>query len=381
MKQQLNHETLLDILELSDIAEADFGQLVDLFQAEEGLAKFAPDGICQIDPRNDDRIIYNSARARRPHDNIPTEETSASAANSEQECAVCQGRTTGVVDVAELSDGFTFINKNLFPALYPTETNGTGEELPETALDISGAAAYGLHLLQWTSSHHDKDWHNMPQADRLVAMKRLAILEKQLLTATADELPALHTWDGQAGRSGFVLIIKNYGRLVGGSLAHGHQQIGFSNVMPRRFRDNWHFEKERGERFSTYLLRENPDKLLIRDYGPVVLLVPYFMRRPFDTMLLVKDASKRYLHQLNEAELTAVAEGWHDAIRTMMWIMPAIGRETAYNVVTHNGPGAGLYFEFLPYTQEIGGFEQLGLFVCQGNPQGTANRIREFLDQ
>ena len=32
---------------------------------------------------------------------------------------VCQGETTGIIDVAELSEGVTFINKNLYPALYP----------------------------------------------------------------------------------------------------------------------------------------------------------------------------------------------------------------------------------------------------------------------
>jgi hypothetical protein len=87
------------------------------------------------------------------------------------------------------------------------------------------------------------------------------------------------------------------------------------------------------------------------------------------------------LHQLTEAELAAVADGWHDALRAIMWLMPSIGRETAYNVITNNGPGAGLYFEFLPYTQEIGGFEQLGLFVCQSNPGSSAGQIREFLAQ
>jgi hypothetical protein len=96
-------------------------------------------------------------------------------------------------------------------------------------------------------------------------------------------------------------------------------------------------------------------------------------------MLLIKDAGKAHLCQLVDSEIETVAEGWHDAIRAIRWIMPQIGKETAYNVITHNGSGAGLYFEFLPYTQETGGFEHLGLFVCQANPNDTATRIREFL--
>jgi galactose-1-phosphate uridylyltransferase len=296
---------------------------------------------------------------------------------------VCQGKTTGVVDVADLSEGFTFINKNLFPILYPAQTPaptdwGDPGEYPSGA---EGFDASGFHLLQWTSSLHDKDWHNMPQLDRVVVMKRLAALEKMLLSSPTGAIRAGQTPADEPQPPGFVSIIKNYGHLVGGSLLHGHQQIGFSNVMPRRVGDNWRFKQRTGRTFSAYMMGKNPAELLIRDYGPAVLLAPYFMRRPFDMMLLIKDVSKSYLHQLSDAEITAVADGWHDALRAIMWLMPSIGRETAYNVITNNGPGAGLYFEFLPYTQEIGGFEQLGLFVCQSNPRSSADQIREFLAQ
>lgn len=373
----LKDEALKKILQAEDIEQLSLAQLTKLFQEEKGIVNFIPDGVCQIDPRNGERIIYNSARARRPHDNRPA----TSPALVEKQCAVCQGKTTGVVDVADLSEGFTFINKNLFPILYPQETRSpvTSATPGEDNLGPEGMPAYGFHFLQWTSSLHDKDWHNMPQADRVVVMNRLATLEKKLLTEAEGEMPANQVWGDQPGRYGFVYIFKNYGHLVGGSLVHGHQQIGFSNVMPRRFDDNWRFERDRGEPFSAYLWRENPPELLIRDYGPAVLLVPYFMRRPFDMMLLLKDVGKRYLHELTAAEITAVADGWHDAIRAIRWIMPEIGREMAYNVTTHNGPGAGLYFEFLPYTQEMGGGEHLGLFICQGNPQNAASQIRAYL--
>ena len=142
---------------------------------------------------------------------------------------------------------------------------------------------------------------------------------------------------------------------------------------------NQRFEQERGESFSAYMLRENPEELTLKDYGPAVLLTPYFMRRPYDMLLLLKDVDKCHLHQLTPAELTAVADGWHDAIKMVLQVMPQIGRETAYNVVMDSGLGAGLYFEFLPYTQEMGGFEQLGLYLCQGNPRDVAAQSREFL--
>ncbi|MBN1993705.1 MAG: hypothetical protein JW953_13470 [Anaerolineae bacterium] len=378
--EALEFESLKKILQAENIEELSLAQLAQLFQEEKGMGDFIPDGVCQIDPRNGERIIYNSARARRPHDNRPANST---LTLPEKECLVCQGKTTGVVDVAKLSEGFTFINKNLFPILYPRQ--GWRTDTPvfpgENKVETEGIPAYGFHFLQWTSSLHNRDWHNMPLADRVVVMQRLAALEKKLLTGATREMPPPQLRDGQEDWRGFVSIIKNYGRLVGGSLIHGHQQIGFSNIMPRRFRDNWRFEQERGEPFAMYLLRKNPPELLLRDYGPAVLLVPYFMRRPFDMMLLLKDGHKRYLHELTEAELTAVADGWHDAIRVILAMMPKLGRETAYNVTTNSGPGAGLYFEFLPYTQEIGGFEHLGLFVCQANPKNISIQIRQFLEQ
>jgi galactose-1-phosphate uridylyltransferase len=210
-------------------------------------------------------------------------------------------------------------------------------------------------------------------------MNRLAALERKLVEGGIDSAPAGEAPPGHSDRPGSVLITKNYGHLVGGSLSHGHQQIAFSNVMPRRFRDNQRFEDERGEVFSAYLQRENPSELTVKDYGSVRLLVPYFMRRPYDMILALRDTTKQYLHQLSEAEMAAVAEGWHDATRAIHASMPRMGRETAYLVAAHNGPGAGLYFEFLPYTQEIGGFEHLGLIVCQADPGQAAAQLREVI--
>lgn len=373
MSRQLNRQALENILQAENIESLSFPELIRLFREEEGISEFLPDGVYQVDPRNGDRIIYNSSRARRPHDYVPPPSSSL-----EPKCIICQGRTTGVVDVADLSEGFTFINKNLYPALYPLDANRSNH-LVGVDQGTRGRWSYGLHFLQWTSSQHNKDWHNMPLSDRVVVMQRLAALERKLLIDSKEFPPPSESWEDPDGYHGFVLIIKNYGRLVGGSLAHGHQQIAFSNVMPRRIWNNWRFETERGEPFSAFLLRENPSELVVKDYGPATLLTPYFMRRPYDMMLLVKDAEKKHLHELDEAEITAVADGWHDAIRAIRLIMPEIGREIAFNVITNNGPGAGIYFEFLPYSQESGGFEHLGLLACQQNPKRAAVCIREIL--
>ncbi len=141
----------------------------------------------------------------------------------------------------------------------------------------------------------------MPLADCVVVMQRLAALEQKLLE------------DGD----GHVLITKNYGYLVGGSLFHGHQQIVLSNQTPRRFLDNGRFHQTHNESFADFLLRENPPELLLKDYGTAVLLVPYFMRRPYDMMLIMKNTSRQYVHELDDGEITAVAQAWQEGIQIM----------------------------------------------------------------
>jgi len=379
MDRHLDPEVLLSLLDANDIDTITYEHLEGLFLNEDGLKDYIPDGLAQVDPRTGDRVIYNTARARRPHDNAPLEDRKLYSA-PKRDCVICQGNTTGVVDVAALSEGFTFINKNLYPILYPVmKLARYPDTSPDQVAGTTGVHAAGLHFLQWTSSYHDLDWHNMPLPDRLVVLERLATLENKLLLDSAEKMPLTNQASGENPYHGYVSIIKNFGRLVGGSLSHGHQQVTLGNIMPRRVADHIRFIKQHGEPFSAFLFRENPETYTIVDYGPARLVVPYFMRRPYDMFLIINDASKSYLHQLERDELIAVAEGWHDAILAMLRILPQIGREPAYNVVANNGPGAGLYFEFLPYTQEIGGMEHLGMYLCQGNPGDTANQIRSIL--
>ena len=219
----------------------------------------------------------------------------------------------------------------------------------------------------------------MPLSDRVVVLQRLALLERKLLIGSAGRMPSTNHAVDSTPYHGYVSIIKNFGRLVGGSLSHGHQQIAFSNIMPLRVKDHLRYAETHGEPFTAHLLRENPLDFTIKDYGKARLVVPYFMRRPYDMFLAIKDTCKSYLHQLDDDELAAVAKGWRDAILAMLLIMPQIGREPAYNVITNSGPGGGIYFEFLPYTQEIGGMEHLGLYLCQGNPADTTEEIISML--
>jgi len=57
--------------------------------------------------------------------------------------------------------------------------------------------------------------------------------------------------------------------------------------------------------------------------------------------------------------------------------MEQMGLPPAYNMIVNNGPGCGLYLEFLPKTQMMGGYEQIGLFVCQANATDCAQLLRQ----
>ncbi|BEU05136.1 galactose-1-phosphate uridylyltransferase [Agarivorans sp. OAG1] len=359
-----------------DLDQLQFHHLLENISQDPQLKQFAPDGVCQIDPRNGNLVIYNSARAKRVHTTAqPT------AVKEDEHCPICEGKSADILDITEHSEGFTFINKNLYPIFHPIE------DIPLENADYflhqdpehQGRASYGFHLLQWTSSLHDKDWHNLPFSDALISFQRLANLEKNLLCQPTDFMARSETKVNQDVVSGYVSIIKNFGATAGASLVHGHQQIAYSNILPQHFFNNLRFRKRHNKSFSRYMLEENPSELLVKDYGELQLIVPYFMKRPLDMLLIVKDSDKRYLHQLNSIEQQQLVEGMQQAIQAILHLMEQMGIPPAYNMIINNGPGCGLYLEFLPKTQMMGGYEQIGLFVCQANAADSAELLRQHI--
>ncbi len=372
--KQLDRAQFKKLIQSDSIESLSLDEIINLFRNEKDIHNYKPEGIVQTDPRNNEKILFNPERAARPHN------YASRNVMEEQTCPICSAQTTGVLDWVGLSEGFTFINKNLYPAVMPEKVKKSRQS-NSGAVDgpsLQSNPAYGLHFIQWTSSLHEKDWRNLPVKDCVVVMERLAALEKKLLTESKTFMPATPDNKGVPEKYGFVSIIKNVGRAVGGSLPHGHQQIVFSNVMPRRMYEHLKFKQQQGMIFSEYMLGSNPEELIVHDYGRAVLIVPYFMRRPFDMQLILRDTGKSYCHELDEIEIEAVSRGWKDATRAIHQIMADSGKEVAYNVVTHNGPGAGLYFEFLPYTQEDGGLERLGLSICQADPYKAAAQLRRI---
>lgn len=367
--KRIEPEVLQDLVAGRAIEELSTEYLLSYYENDNNNNRYSAAVKSTVDPRSNEAIIYNPSRVDRPHDYQAKEDPPALSRN---DCPICNGKTTGILDLVKLSNGFTFINKNLYPVLSPPDLqnhNKISQNFP----------AWGMHLIQWSSSYHERDWHNMPIEDCALVLSRLAVAEKRLLQAGEEISKDMITRGSSLGDQCYVSIIKNVGSAVGGSLEHGHQQIILGNLAPRRILNNQRFFNKQGKTFSEYSQLTNPSEFIIRDYGSAVLFVSEFMRRPYEMILVLKDFRKAYLHELNSAEVLAISKGWKDATRLFQELMPELKRELAYNVVTHNGPGAGLYFEFLPFTQEQGGLEHLGLAICQAEPEQVAEHIRAKL--
>ena len=366
--KRIEQDVLMGLVEGKEIGEVSTEQLLTFYLNDNIKNGYSAAVKSTVDPRSNEAIIYNPSRVDRPHDYHDKDNPPAPSKN---DCPICNGNTTGILDLVELSDGYTFINKNLYPVLSPPELKNY-KKTPQSS------SVWGLHLVQWSSSYHSRNWQNMPIEDCAVVMSRLAAAEKKLLMVGMEISIDFNAENSSPADQCYVSIIKNVGSAVGGSLEHDHQQIILGNLAPRRILNNQRFLNKHGKTFSEHTQLTTPPEYLIRDYGSAVLIVSEYMRRPYEMILVVKDFQKSYMHELNSDELLAISEGWKDAIRLYKEIMPELNKELAYNVVTHNGPGAGLYFEFLPYTQEQGGLEHLGLAICQADQEQVVKKIRAF---
>ncbi|MEE9200768.1 MAG: hypothetical protein V3V45_04915 [Candidatus Brocadiales bacterium] len=364
-------------IDYEDVGRANFEEIINTIALDPLIAQYKPSSHYQVDPRNGDRVLYSEARTKRPHDtpHAPAEK----GPNTSKGCIVCEAKITSIIDTAPISEGFTFINKNLFPVVYPFEIGAAEDDLSANPLARTGHQAAGTHFLQWPSNLHGSDYHNMSQEDVLVVLERLCMFEQKLLHSPDSGMPLSHRLpDGD--HYGYIGIIKNVGRLVGGSVSHGHNQIMHSNLKPRTLENNETFKQNFGQDFSAYILNENPPEYTLKDYGHgVVLLVPYFLKRPLQALIVVGEASGSYLHHLDTETLNSLCTALREISRAVVELMPRLGRELAYNWIMHEGDTGGMYIEVLPWTQEMGGYEQLGIFLSQTTPATTVKYYRELI--
>jgi len=189
-KNQLTTSDFEKLIQTDSIDDLTLEEIEALFIEEYAKCDSKPNPIYQIGPRNHEPVFYNASRSSRPQTYSLN-----SKAEGEKPCPICSGHTTGILDWAPLSEGFTFINKNLFPVLFPY-TKSEFDKFPKAKkIQPSGLKerfARGLHFLQWTSSLHNNKWANMPDDDCFIVMKRLAALERKLLKKNNDK-KGIHT--------------------------------------------------------------------------------------------------------------------------------------------------------------------------------------------
>jgi len=157
-RQHVPLATLNQLTQSESIEVLPLTRLIELFKSDLKNDSHPQSPCFQVDPRNDEPVVFNPGRALRPNGYATCKPSSQKKA-----CPICEGRTTGIIDIAPLSEGYTFINKNLYPMVTPYH----GSIMQGIQIDkiIEPKVISGFHFLQWTSSFHDNDWQNMPIED------------------------------------------------------------------------------------------------------------------------------------------------------------------------------------------------------------------------
>lgn len=302
----------------------------------EHTGRYAPDGRVGVDPRIDLPVLYSEARATRPR----------AAAG----CPVCNDRLCPAVDVVEGDDGdATWLAPNMFPLVSP-----------------SGSAARGVHFVQWSTRHHHVAWPDGSRELSARVMRQLADAERWLLTHASEAYP-----ETGPGLRGHVGIVKNRGAQVGGSVEHDHQQILLTNVAPLEPR----LARDLGAR-----LRDVHDPALVVDaVGDTRTLVAPFMRRALQSFVVPSEPSARFLHELSDDALVELGVAIARVTGATSRVMVEHHGEPAWNLVMHTGVEVPLVIELRAYTQPLGGYEQLGLYLCEQTPETSAERLRAAL--
>ncbi|MDG2148356.1 MAG: hypothetical protein P8N09_02415 [Planctomycetota bacterium] len=286
-------------------------------------------------------IVYSETRAQRL--DIP-----------DDVCVVCEEQTCPVVDQIHLpGDDVAWFTPNLYPITYPHEE--------------AGAESRGIHLVHWSSLRHDKGLGGSDRATATALLQHLARAEEFLLHHAPSDFP-----DRGEGHRGHVGIVKNRGHLVGGSVQHDHQQVMLSAAVPS--------EPPRIAGLAHRLLDETPEELIIDcTDGAATTLVPSFMRRPLQTFIVPHGDETGWLHHMEPSALEALAVALAQLTAITDTVMTERWGEPAWNLILHTGPGTGPLIEMRPFTQPLGGFEHLGLYLCEELPATSAGRLREAL--
>ena len=315
-------------------------------------ARHAPDALGSFDPRAHLPIAYSEARATR-------------LVESFDACAVCESRTCPAADVTPLpGDDLAWLTPNLYPILLPPAGGTAGE--------TTGLPLHGLHLVHWSSLRHDGGFVGAEAPVAAALLEQLARAEEFLLHNSGADYPLSGTGPDGLPHRGHAGLIKNRGRRVGGSVEHDHQQLLLSNQP--------FAEPPLTRGLRARLLESATLALHVDDVdGLARTLVPPFMRRPLHAFIVPVARDAGWLHHLEPAVRDACALAIARLTHAVTASMAAARQDPAWNLVCHAGEGCGPIFELRAFTQPLGGYEHLGLYLCEERPATSAGRLRDAL--
>jgi len=335
-------------------------------------ARHIPDDRGALDPRWALPVAYSEARAHRLVEDYGA-------------CAVCENRTCPAADIAPLpGDDLAWLTPNLYPMLLPP-----GEGDPRATPTIPGSPPvgshagsgfraaedlplHGVHLVHWSSLRHEGGLIGADASTAAALLAQLAHAEAFLLHRSSAAYP--HSGLGADGvpHRGYAGLIKNRGRRVGGSVEHDHQQLLLSNQP--------FAEPPLSRGLRARLLAGASAALAVDDIdGLARTLVPPFMRRPLHAFIVPVADDAGWLHHLDERVRDACALAIARLTHAVSAAMDSHGQEPAWNLTCLAGEGCGPVFELRAFTQPLGGYEHLGLYLCEERPATSAARLREAL--
>jgi len=163
----------------------------------------------------------------------------------------------------------------------------------------------------------------------------------------------------------YILIFKNYGKIAGASLEHGHSQLIALPIVPKRVQE----ELEGAAAYFSYkercvfcdMIREERDEKerIIYEDEKVIAFCPYVSRFPYEVWIMPKRHASD-LTGLDRDTVPCVARALRDSL---LRIKKYLG-DPAYNFIVHTSPINGheredyhWHIEIMPKLVKVAGFE------------------------
>ena len=182
----------------------------------------------------------------------------------------------------------------------------------------------------------------------------------------------------------YILIFKNYGKIAGASLEHGHSQLIALPIVPKRVQE----ELEGAAMYYNYkercvfcdMIREERDEKerIIYEDENVIAFCPYVSRFPYEVWIMPKKHSSD-MTSIDRDTVPCVAKALRDSL---LRIKKYLG-DPAYNFIVHTSPINGheredyhWHIEIMPKLVKVAGFEWgSGFYINPVPPDMAAKNL------